>query len=93
MALPATYSSHLARIPADSVLDSPGLQCAAHLLQGIASGFIQNNLRIPSSDALSTEVSEDGTDKQVASFDRSSDNNSSRRSTTFLQPRLSNEYR
>ena len=76
-------------IPADSVLDSPGLQCAAHLLQGIASGNIKNNLIIPTSDALSTGGLDDATDP----FERYSDDNGNRRSTTFLQPRLSNEYR
>lgn len=89
-----TYGSRLTRIPADAVLDSPGLQCAAHLLQGIASGFIHNNLHIPTSDALTTAGGlENGTEKDVVSFERSSDDNSNRRSTTFLQPRLSNEYR
>lgn len=88
------YGSRLTRIPADAVLDSPGLQCAAHLLQGIASGFIHNNLHIPTSDALTTAGGvDDGTEKEVVSFERSSDDNSNRRSTTFLQPRLSNEYR
>ena len=80
-------SSH---IPADSVLDSPGLQCAAHLLQGIASGYITNNLHIPTSDALTT----DGSEKTVKERQRSTNEESgNRRSASFLQPRLSHEYR
>jgi hypothetical protein len=80
-------------VPAESVLDSPGLQCAAHLLQGIASGYIKNNLHIPTSDALSTGGLEDETEKELLPFERSSDESGNRRSTSFLQPRMSNEYR
>ena len=64
-----------------------------HLLQGIASGLIHNNLHIPTSDSLSTGELNDGKETEAVSFDRSSDDNCNRRSTTFLQPRLSNEYR
>lgn len=86
-----TYRSN---IRSDSILDSPGLQCAAHLLQGIASGYIKNNLNIPTSDALSTGGLENGTDEEIIPLERSSDTKSGdRRSTAFLQPRLSNEYR
>jgi hypothetical protein len=85
-----TYRSN---IPADSVLDSPGLQCAAHLLQGIASGYIKNNLNIPTSEALSTVGLDDETEKEIMPYERSNDDTGNRRSTTFLQPRLSNEYR
>ena len=81
------------KLPADSVLDSPGLQCAAHLLQGIASGYMKNNLHIPTSDALSTGRLEDGTENERVPFERSSDESGNIRSTTFLQPRLSNQYR
>jgi hypothetical protein len=78
------------RIPVDSILDSPGLQLGAHLLQGIASGSINSNLRIPTSDALSTEL--DGNSvKDVTSVDQSG--NDSRRPPSFLKPRLSNDFR
>jgi hypothetical protein len=77
-------------VPADSVLDSPGLQCAAHLLQGIASGYTSNKLRIPASDALSA-----GLEGRTFSDGVSSDqlNEDGRRSIGFLKPRLSNEFR
>ena len=89
----ATGGSHHTRIPVDSILDSPGLQCAAHLLQGIASGYRNSNLHIPTGDALATGGLDDGTGKEVVTFERSNDDKCKRMSTTFLQPRLSNEYR
>ena len=69
---------------------SPGLHGAAHLLQGIASGFMNPSLRMPSSDALPPPVLErSGTQEQEA-LPRPS-NDESRYSTCFLQPRLSND--
>jgi hypothetical protein len=78
---------------ADAVVDSPmspGLHGAAHLLQGIASGFMNPRLRIPGSDALPPQASE-----RIATLEREvlpyPSNDDSRRPTSFLQPRLSND--
>jgi HSF-type DNA-binding len=83
------FISQQNRLPVDSILDSPGLQLGAHLLQGIASGNI-SNLRIPGSDALSTGLPQSNV-HDVTSHDESSED--SRRPTSFLKPRLSSEFR
>jgi HSF-type DNA-binding len=77
----------------DSVMDSPmspGLHGAAHLLQGIASGFMNPSLRIPSNEALPPPASQNiGTLEQDVPPRPSNEDN--RRLSSFLRPRLSND--
>ena len=72
------------------VLDSPaspGLHGAAHLLQGIASGYGAANLRMPDSSSLGPAASDD--DQQGAGSDSTSSQQHQGTPVSFLQPRLS----
>lgn len=85
----SSTNSNLSRrnVPTDSILDSPGLHGAAHLLQGIASGYMNTNLQMPSSESLPL-----ATGKQ--SDDLSGDDSDEIRqaASSFLQPRVSNGH-
>jgi hypothetical protein len=77
---------------ADSVMNSPaspGLHGAAHLLQGIASGYIHNNLGMPTGDALPSDVARSSIQDNEASLGKLNDEG--RRPASFLKPRISND--
>jgi len=80
------------QLPPGTVLDSPaspGLHGAAHLLQGIASGFAPN-LRIPEATSLGPSAA--ANDDQGKEDDTSSSSQQQQHQGTpvsFLQPRLS----
>ena len=84
------YSSpwHFPQPPPGSVLDSPaspGLHGAAHLLQGIASGYV--SLRMPSDTSLGPPAAAER--EKSDEGDSSSSQQQPRAPASFLQPRLS----
>lgn len=81
--------------PPGSVLDSPaspGLHGAAHLLQGIASGY-SSSLRIPTDNALGSPAAAAGlVNKDGEGEKNASEPPRQQRPASFLQPRLSSPF-